>query len=179
MPGRADARAIPLADLANCAGVIDSDGCIRVKRSTYAMRHGNGGQANYSETVCVKQVEPHAVELLHNLFGGYYSKAPASCGKGKPLFVWQVTDLRAAECLKALLPFLRIKKQQAENCRGLRKIKESSKKARVSRGRGHVGAAVRSADHSAAMDASYRRAKELNLVGKVVVGCAVGRQNQG
>lgn len=105
MPGRADARAIPLADLAYCAGVIDSDGCIRVKRSTYAMRHGNGGQANYSETVCVKQVEPHAVELLHNLFGGYYSKAPASCGKGKPLFVWQVTDLRAAECLKALLPF--------------------------------------------------------------------------
>ena len=166
-----------IAELAYCAGVIDSDGTIGVKRSTYAMRvTKDSQQPTYSERVCVKQVEPHAVRLLNSLFGGYMSKAPASCGKGKPLFVWQVTDRKAAGCLKALLPFLRIKKAQAENCLRLREIKEASKKARVSHGRGHTGSGRRSVSHSAAMDAHYLRAKELNLVGKVVVG-DVGRAN--
>lgn len=153
-------------DLAYCAGVIDSDGTIGVKRSTYAMRVvGDAKQTMYSERVCVRQVEPQAVTLLHALFGGRFAKAKPSTKKGRALYEWQVTDLNAAKCLLAVLPYLRIKREQAENCLALRGLKEKSKKQRVAVGRGHAGGASRSAALSDAMEQAYQRAKELNHVG--------------
>jgi hypothetical protein len=160
-------ESMQVQDLAYCAGVIDSDGTIGVKRSTYAMRHGNGGQATFSERVCVRQVEPQAVTLLHILFGGTLGVRGASAKKGKPLTEWCVTDQKAARCLVALLPYLRIKRQQAENCLALREVKEESKRQRVAFGRGHAGAAVRPAHLSVSMESHYLRAKELNRVGVV------------
>lgn len=173
----ADAQAIPLEDQsvhcvvtsppysAYCAGVIDSDGTIGVKRSTYGLRHGNGGQATYSERVAVRQVERGAVDLFRELFGGSLYVTKPSTRHGKPLWSWSVTDQRAVACLRAVLPYLRIKRGQAENCLRLREVKEASKRARVAPGRGHVGAAVRPADLSEAMEAHYLRAKALNVVG--------------
>lgn len=63
--------AIDVTVLAYCAGVIDSDGCIGVKRNTYSMRKvGDATQPTYSERVSIKQVEPQAVRLLKDTFGG-------------------------------------------------------------------------------------------------------------
>jgi hypothetical protein len=154
--------------LAYCAGVIDSDGCIRVKRSTYAMRvTGDAGQPTYSELVCVKQVTPEAVDLLHGLFGGRRAIEGPSAKRGRPLHVWQVTDKRATACLRALLPYLRIKRQHAENCLELRRLKDESRAARTCFGRGHVGGKVRPQEISEAMQATHVRAKSLNVVGRV------------
>jgi hypothetical protein len=154
-------------ELAYCAGVIDSDGTIGVKRSTYAMRHGKCAQPTFSERVCVKQVTPEAVDLLYRLFGGTKYYAAASAEKGKRLYVWQVTDRKAATCLQAVLPYLRIKLRQADNCLVLRADKEESKKMRVAHGRGHAGAAARAPELSQRMEARYQRAKELNRVGQL------------
>ena len=154
-----------IQDLAYCAGVIDSDGTIGVKMSTYAMRHGNGGQPNYSERICVKQVEPQAVDLLTSLFGGSRYISKPSAKKGRTLFSWQVTDQKASAVLRAILPFLRIKRSQAENCLRLRDVKEASKRARVARGRGHVGSAKRTQEHGDAMAEIARVARALNRVG--------------
>ena len=152
--------------LAYCAGVIDSDGTIGVKRSTYAMRKvGDSTQPVYSERVCVKQVEPHAVDILHELFGGRRALEDPSAKRGRVLNSWQVTDRKAARCLRVLLPYIRIKRRQAENCLELRSLKEKSKVARVAKGRGHVGAAKRPSWISDAMERAYFRAKELNKVG--------------
>jgi len=152
--------------LAYLAGVLDSDGYIGVKRNTYAMRRvGDCGQPTFSERLCVKQVEPHAVELFKAIFGGTLQQQPASVTRGKPLWSWQTTDRKAAACLVALLPYLRIKRQQAENCLNLRELKEQSKKARVAFGRGHAGSAARPAYLSEAMEEAFRRAKALNAVG--------------
>lgn len=161
----ADARAIPLADAAYCAGVIDSDGTIGVKRSTYAVRvTKDSGQPTYSERVAVRQVDRQAVDLLRSLFGGaLYVTKPS--GRGKPLWSWAATDRRAVACLRAILPYLRIKKAQAENCLLLRDVKEQSKRARVAPGRGHAGSAVRPAELSETMEQHYLRAKALNVVG--------------
>lgn len=154
------------AILAYCAGVIDSDGTIGVKRSTYSVRVvGDSRQPTYSERICVKQVEPQAVALLKSLFGGRHGIDDPSCKRGRRLHVWQVTDKQAAACLKALLPYLRIKRMQAENCLALRVVKEESKLARVAKGRGHIGAATRPAHLSEAMERHFCRAKELNVVG--------------
>jgi hypothetical protein len=159
-------RKLAETDLAYAAGVIDSDGTIGVKRNTYSMRVvGDCGQPTYSERVCVRQVEPEAVELLHAMFGGRLGHSKPSVKRGRSLYEWQVTDAKAAACLTALLPYLRIKSKQAENCLALRSVKESSKRARVAHGRGHTGAAPRSQEHSTAMEWHYQAAKELNRVG--------------
>jgi hypothetical protein len=162
LPASYDRREV----LAYRAGVIDSDGTIGVRRSSYSMRViGDCGQATYSERICVKQVEPQAIDLLHSLFGGYRRIEKPSAKYGRSLHSWQVTNLKAAACLRALLPFLRIKRAQAENCLKLREIKEESKLARMARGRGHRGAAPRPAKITEAMELAYVHAKELNAVG--------------
>lgn len=155
-----------VAMLAYCAGVIDSDGTIGVKRSTYAMRkRGDAGQAVFSERICVKQVEPHAVDLLVELFGGSrYVEKPSVRG-GRNLYTWQVTDKKAATAIRGILPYLRIKRAQAENCLRLRDAKERSLQQRVSFGRGHVGGAPRSLALTAEMEAAYNIGRSLNRVG--------------
>lgn len=77
-------------DLAYCAGVVDSDGTIGIKKSTYSMRViKDSTQATYSERVCVKQVEGSAVDMLYSMFGGYRFTEKSSTQKGKPLKGWQ------------------------------------------------------------------------------------------
>jgi excisionase family DNA binding protein len=103
-------------DLAYCAGVVDSDGYIGVKRSDYAMRvRGDATQASYAARMMVKQVTPQAVSLLHEMFGGALMKASASLVKGKPLITWEVHSASAGVACRALLPYLRIKREQALN----------------------------------------------------------------
>lgn len=103
-------------DLAYAAGVVDSDGYIGIKRSDYAMRvRGDAGQAVYMPRVVVKQVTPQAVELLHGMFGGHLLAAKPSAKKGRPLHSWHVHSRMAAQTCEALLPYLRIKRAQAEN----------------------------------------------------------------
>ncbi len=109
--------------LSYLAGVIDSDGCIRVKKSTYAMRvRKDATQAVYAEQIMCKQVEPHAVELLHATFGGYRSVCDPTAKRGRPLHSWNIHSRSAGEALKALVPYLRIKRAQAENALALRAL---------------------------------------------------------
>jgi hypothetical protein len=148
------------------AGAIDSDGCISVKRSTYSMRVvGDSKAATFSERVKLKQVTPDVPELLREAFGGSLRVDKPSVKSGRPLYSWQATDLRAANCLRALLPFLRVKRAQALNCLALRDLKEKSKKARVAPGRGHVGSAPRPAAITTSMEQHFAESKMLNRVG--------------
>jgi hypothetical protein len=159
-------RTATIAELAYCAGVIDSDGTIGIKRSTYGMRvRGDSSQATYSERIKVKQVESQAVDLLHDIFGGSFRIEAASLKSGRPLFAWHVTDLQCTSVCLALLPFLRIKKRQAENVLALRSVKEASRVQRWKRPKGQIGASRRAVEHTEAMDATYVIAKELNRVG--------------
>jgi hypothetical protein len=142
--------------LAYLAGVIDSDGTIGIKRSTYAMRvRGDAGSPMYSERIHIRQVERAALDLFAATFGGSVTTARASTPNGRPLFVWGQTDRKAARALDALLPYLRIKRTQAENCLALRAVKVESASARVAVGRGHVGSAPRPTALTDAMEALY------------------------
>ncbi len=152
--------------LAYLAGSIDSDGYIGVKKSTYAMRvTGDCKQPVYSERIGLKHIGSAVPDLLKATFGGGVGITRATAMRGRPLYSWQATDRKAAEACRALLPFLRVKHEQARNALALRVIKEKSKKLRVARGRGHAGSASRSPEMSAVMESAYLRAKELNAVG--------------
>lgn len=155
-----------IAALAYLAGVIDSDGTIGIKKNTYAVRViKDSAQATYSERIHIRQVTREALDLLAKTFGGNVTTEHPSALRGKMLYKWGVTDLRAIEVLNALLPFLRIKKRQALNCLALRKLKNKSKIARLAKGRGHVGSAPRPKSLSDAMQLIYEKAKGLNHVG--------------
>lgn len=152
--------------LAYLAGIIDADGTIGIKRSTYSMRiRGDATVPMYSERIAVRQVEPDAIALLHDLFGGYRGINRPSAVRGKPLHSWQVTDKKAVACLKAIRPYLRLKARQADNALALRAVKDRSRIARVPRGRGHVGAIGRPAEFGAEMERLCVIAHELNTVG--------------
>jgi hypothetical protein len=114
--------------LAYLAGVIDSDGYISIKRSTYGMRvRGDCGAPIYSERMGVKQVELPAVALLHATFGGYLGIAPPTAKKGRPLHTWYIHSAAAGRALALLRPYLRIKEAQADNALALRTLITTSR----------------------------------------------------
>jgi hypothetical protein len=152
--------------LAYCAGVVDSDGTIGIRRLTYSMRiKKDSKQPTYSARICVRQVTDEAVRLLAVTLGGTVTISKPSLANGRPLFQWEVKDAIAESALNALLPFLRIKRAQAENCLALRRLVAQSKVQRVAIGRGHAGSAPRSTEMTESMELAYLRAKELNAVG--------------
>lgn len=97
-------------DLAYCAGVIDSDGCITIKRR----RVKTNSKWSAGAAVFVRQVTDEAVTLLQHLFGGKVRQHAASTPGGRPLFQWYVDRAKAVAVATALLPYLRIKKRQAQ-----------------------------------------------------------------
>lgn len=156
---------IPETLLAYCAGVIDSDGWITILRSTYEMRHAHcrGVSPVYFGHVGVNQVTPEAVDILHGLFGG---RRTMMRRKGcRPLHSWTVTYVRAAVVVQAVLPYLRIKRVQAENVLLLQELKRKGKIACVPLGRGHVGSIPRPKHFTDAMEFCWKTAKRLNAVG--------------
>jgi hypothetical protein len=159
--------ALPEASvLAYCAGVIDSDGTIGIKRSTYAMRvRGDAGAPVFMARCCVRQVEPQAVELLRDTFGGAIriNKGQGAC---RDLYQWEARDLIVERALLLLLPYLRIKRVQAENALAMRALVHESKATRAKKPAGQIGASPRPEELTARMEACYAEAKRLNKVGK-------------
>lgn len=102
--------------LAYAAGVVDSDGCITIKRRKVwnERLRKSVDRYSYAATVFVRQVENNAVSLLQELFGGSIRIHPPSVAGGRPLFQWEVSNRIGVACAKNLLPYLRIKKRQAE-----------------------------------------------------------------
>lgn len=110
-------------DLAYLAGVIDSDGCIRVEKVRID---------TYSAMLHIQQVEPEAVELAKATFGGYIQRIPIPkrFPNARPMVRWSAKSKIAVAALEALLPYLRIKHAQAENAIALGKLVWSIQKAR-------------------------------------------------
>ena len=102
-------------DLAYIAGVMDSDGYITIKCSTYNIRKTKDSKNPvFYERVGIKQVQPEAIKFIYDNFGGYYHIEKPSTKNGKPLYSLQLTNLKAFNFIKAIYPFLRIKIKQAD-----------------------------------------------------------------
>lgn len=113
-------------ELAYAAGVVDSDGSIGVHRNSYAMRvRGDAGQMVYMPRVTVKQVTPQAVDLLYGMFGGHRYAGKPTATRGRPLIAWNAHSAIAARACEAMLPFLRIKREQALNAIELGRLNAS------------------------------------------------------
>lgn len=118
-------------DVAYLAGVIDSDGCIRVER---LVQRKLGSLISYCAMVHVQQVESEAVHLAKDIFGGYiqHPKPPARFPKARPMVRWVAKSRIAVRALTCLRPYLRIKAEQADNAIALGKLVWEIQRARYS-----------------------------------------------
>ena len=116
------------------AGIIDGEGCIFVKRSTYRMRsekYGDCKNPEFHPLIQVKMTNEEVLRLLAKEFGGsiYQEKRlhPSRSGFAprKLLWVWHTSDRKAAQAFEQLIPFLIVKKKNAENAFALYKFKKS------------------------------------------------------
>lgn len=119
--------------LAYLAGVMDSDGYFTIKRSTYNIRKiKDSKNPHYCERVGIKQVQPEAIELIYENFGGYFHIEKPNTKNGKPLNSIQLSNLKAHKFIKAIHPFLRIKKRQADI---LLKLRKSLNEGKIKKGK--------------------------------------------
>lgn len=153
------------------AGIVDGEGYVGIKRSL-SCRPDQVSPGHHAR-VCVKMNMPApAVQLLGARFGGRC--APEN---GRAMLCWQVTDAAAERALYALLPFLLVKRAQAENALALRMLQADSAQHRTKpTGRfrdfpnshgvvRRIPILVLSDDYIAACDEHWQRAKTLNRGG--------------
>ena len=96
-------------DLAYMAGIVDGEGCIAIDRFT----NKNLPSYCYRLKLRVGNTNRWLIEQLRFSFGGNI-KTVKQRGNAKEAWEWYLAGENAAYCLKLLLPYLRIKRPQAE-----------------------------------------------------------------
>lgn len=138
------------------AGAIDADGFISIGRKTSYRRKQDGLFSTYyvvkiglSET---SQIIPDLLQATFPAWqGSYQPKNP----RHKRWYIWQAHNQKAREPLTKLLPFLRLKRQQAASALALLNLMERQNAGRFM-------AKPLSARQTAARDRLYARVTILN-----------------
>ena len=100
--------------LSYLAGLLDADGYFGVTMSTSLYRNGKRPRPEWVGRIGLKQVTEVGPRLLKSYFEGYQGTEAPSATNGKLLHAWKVSYRKAHRCAKILLPYLRIKKEQAK-----------------------------------------------------------------
>ncbi len=96
-------------DLAYMAGIVDGEGCIAIDRFT----NKNLPSYCYRLKLRVTNTNHWLIEQLRFNFGGNIKVIKAK-GNAKEAYEWYLAGESASICLKLLLPYLCIKRAQAE-----------------------------------------------------------------
>jgi hypothetical protein len=101
--------------LAYTAGIIDGEGCIKVYKVDAAICHRPNNR--YTLNVQVQMVDRKIVKWLHNLYGGYFYFQKININKYpncRDRFRWQLQNHHCREFILNILPYLKLKRKQAE-----------------------------------------------------------------
>ena len=93
-----------LAIIGYAAGIIDGEGCILINK--------NRGGREYTLQIRVGMATTDAVGLMHKVFGG--SLRVCKHKNHTPMNAWVVSSIEAEGLLRRLLPYLRVKKEEAK-----------------------------------------------------------------
>lgn len=91
------------------AGFFDGEGCIRITKRNPR----NGRSTNYSLLVTVAQKDGQSMDWLYGNFGGMVYMKNKKKDESDWVYEWRLTDRKAYEFLKKILPFIIVKKAQA------------------------------------------------------------------
>ena len=95
-------------DLAYCAGIIDGEGCIRIKK-TKAYRCQGRATHGYYAMVQIRMVDEAAIKFISETLGGWYYPEKPHNAQGKPLFCFAASDQKAENVVRRVMPFLRVR----------------------------------------------------------------------
>ena len=162
-------------DIAYLAGLIDGEGYIGIKKSK-AYRCQGRRTPGYSARIQVRMVDEAAIRFLAETFGAWYYLEKRRPKKNRPLYCCQLGDKKAEAALRALLPYLRVKREQAETVLAFCDLKASgtAHRTKVTGYRdlpGFRGGVRRvpnltlSDEHVAKREGMWTRCRELNRVG--------------
>jgi hypothetical protein len=150
---------ITRAERAYLAGFIDGEGTIGMKRERRRLAQGH---YSYQAYVSAGNTNPVVIEWLYTLFGGNLRKrTPKSILKKSPnakpdFYEWRIGAKAAVAVCELLVPFLRMKREQARivlaDCGDTRK-----------RGSGRYPA-----EHWDKLERTYQQLKQLNRRGREV-----------
>lgn len=162
-------------DVSYCAGLIDGEGYIGIKRTRAYACQGRA-TPGYHARIQLRMVDEGAIRFLADTLGGWYYREKSHANNGRPLYCWQASDKHAAEVLRAVLPYLRVKRESAETVLRLRDLQADGRSHRTKvvgeKNFPNKQGTVRmvpvtsySDEYVAACDDLYARCKELNKVG--------------
>ncbi len=93
---------------AYAAGLMDAEGCFSIYKPTPR----DGKSTPYQPRIVLSSVELPLIEWLVSTFGGFFTKHTPK--KGKAWYQWNINGRSAApQFLSYILPYLRIKKEEA------------------------------------------------------------------
>jgi len=107
--------------LAYCAGLFDGEGYITIRR--WVQQRGKEGteyryrSMRYELQLGLNQVRPEAVFTIYQALGGrvwWNQRGDGRYAKYSGRWSWDVDSVKGVACLQALLPYLRIKRPEAE-----------------------------------------------------------------
>ncbi len=103
---------ITKTDKAYVAGLFDGEGCIHINRWAKALKNGH----QYGLLCQIKMCDGRLLTGLHTQFGGNLKLDKRSLlnPKHSDILIWRVECRKAAAFLELLLPYLRLKRKQAE-----------------------------------------------------------------
>jgi hypothetical protein len=97
-----------MAQIAYLAGIIDGEGSFTIRKKTYS-----NGRTLYTPRITIGMNTAQPLDLAFGLFGGSI-RARRTTGENVPyIFCWEVSCTKAKEAAKTILPFLRVKREQA------------------------------------------------------------------
>lgn len=163
-------------DVAYIAGLIDGEAYIGIKRMNTLARH-DCKSPTYHARIQIRMVDEAAIKFItENLGGSYYKEKPA-VAKGRPLYCYQASDEKAANILRTVLPYLRVKRTVAKTVLNLRELQANGRKHRTKTTgyrifpHSKTGQDVRvpnlsfSDEYVEMCDSLYQQCKSLNFVG--------------
>lgn len=95
------------------AGIIDGEGCITIGRWKDT-RYATEGRFKYSLRIQVAMTDPAAGEFLYKEFGGLFRIYKGSKATRRVVYTWVLSTQKAADFLRLIRPYLRVKIKQAE-----------------------------------------------------------------
>ena len=104
---------LTVADLAWTAGIIDGEGSIFVMTQK---RKDRERDTNYVLRVSVQSTDPFMTAELKKMFldGAEFSVQRDNRPECSDTMKWQINGRRAAKFLRSILPFMRVKAEQAK-----------------------------------------------------------------
>lgn len=123
------------------AGILDGEGYVGIKRSTWGMRNRPDVFCpTYSERIQIKMSDIRCPKMFQDEFGGGLGidgkvyKSANGFNTQKKMHIYRATDKIAIKIINTLLPYIVLKQPQSLILRKLRKSKEGTN-ARMRGGR--------------------------------------------